>query len=233
MGATQYHSIFRFALSTFLIVFSIVVVGCTSGKRYPVGEQPPTAQTKEIRGEAYLFDAKVHRKDKWNSFRLEIYQSDSVLGLGGRGYLGKGVLKGRLTTDTLKVYFPSADEYVLEPVTELLESQECLITVPPFSIVALFRNLPDSADLDSSITVQSDYENSDRPTFKISLPGCPWLLEVTYDYHSTGWRIREFMFEDGHGNDLVARRREYREDTGLSPEKFTVAIPPGAVRIIP
>ena len=233
MGVAQYYSTIRFGLSTLLIVSSIVAGGCTSGKRYPAGEQPPEARAREIKGEAYLFDARVHRQDKWNSFRLEIYQSDSVLGLGGRGYLGKGVLKGRLTADTLKVYFPSADEYVLEPVTELLESQECLVRVPPFSIVALFRNLPDSAELDSSITVHSNHEDSDRPTFKISMPGCPWLLEITYDQHSTGWRIREFTFEDGQGNDLVARRREYRENTGLSPEKFTVAIPPGAVRIIP
>lgn len=205
--------------------------GCASRKTTTVGEE--TAGSGKVRAEAYLFDARMHRDGKMNTFRLEIFQTDSVLGLGGRGYLGKGILKGRMTRDSLQAYFPTANEWVYSSVSELLESTACPVTVPNLDLISLFTTLPDSASWPAKVLVESDYEDSDRPTFTIHMSDCPWQIEIEYDRQDSGWRIREFYFTDGESNDLRAKRREYKADVTVDSDKFAVSIPSDARRIIP
>jgi hypothetical protein len=172
-------------------------------------EDATTAGYREkIPVEAYLFDAKIRRDGKVNSFRLEIFQTDSLLGLSGRGYLGKGALKGWLGHDSLKVYFPTVNEFVYESVGDLLRSFDCSFDMPDIDLLSLFTRLPDDALFDVRLTVESDYSNHKRPEFVVFVSDCPWRIELQYDERKPGWRIRSFYFLDGNGSRPTAQRRE-------------------------
>lgn len=216
----------------FLVFTGIIAVlaGCASK---PHGAMIEEAAKIEVKAEAYLFDARMHREGKMNTFRLEVFQTDSVLGLGGRGYLGKGILKGRMTRDSLEAYFPTANEWVYSSISELLQSTARPVAVPNLNLISLFTLLPDSVTLPAEVVVESDYSDADRPFFSLHMERCPWEIQIFYDKQDSGWRIREFYFTDGESNDLRARRREYKSDVTVGFDKFVVPIPPDARRIIP
>jgi hypothetical protein len=164
---------------------------------------------------------------------LEIFQTDSVLGLAGRGYLGKGALKGWMRSDSLKVYFPSTHEYVYEAQGRLLRSFECTFDMPEIDLLALFSTLPDEILFDSRVTVEPDYSNHKRPSFVVYVDDCPWRIELTYDKRPPGWRIRSFSFFDGDEKRLTARRREYKKKAKVKPIVLQAPIPNDAVRVFP
>lgn len=227
-----YRKRIRLLPGMFLLITLGVFAGCASRPHGAMSEEAAAGEI-DVKAEAYLFDARLHRNGKMNTFRLEVFQTDSVLGLGGRGYLGKGILKGRMTRDSLEAYFPTANEWVYASIGELLESTDCPVTVPNLNLISFFVTLPDSVELPSDIVVESDYGDPDRPTFSLHMNKCPWEIQIIYDRRDTGWRIREFYFTDGESNDLRAKRREYRADATVGSDKFTVSIPPDARRIIP
>ena len=222
------------AIAAFVICAALsVVVNCTTQTVPPAGVEISQEKREKVVAEAYLFDAKLRREGKVNSFRLEIFQTDSIMGLAGRGYLGKGALKGWVKPDSLKVYFPTAHEYLYKSVGELFGSFECTSDLPEIDLLGLFSALPDSAELDSRVVIDADYSNDERPVFLLSVSGCPWRIEITYDRRDPGWRIREFSFDDGNTNELSARRREYRDEARVKPIVFEAAIPMDAIRIYP
>ncbi len=98
----------------------------------------------DVQVEAYLFDAVVLRGQKRNTFRLDVYQTDSIMALTGRGYLGKGALKGWMTRDSIKVLFPATNEYLYETIPALIGSIACLGDTAEINMFALFSALPDS-----------------------------------------------------------------------------------------
>lgn len=191
------------------------------------------ASEDRIRVEAYSFNSRLWRGDKPTTFKLEVYQTDSLLGLAGKGYLGKGALKGRLTADSLEVYFPSTKEYLYEPLEELLATGECPLPLADMNILSLFSNLPDSIALDPSLRIRADYGNPDRPEFDLSKTGCPWRIHVVYDLKAPGWRIREFDINDGKQTRLRGRLDKYKEATSVKANRLSVLPPAGAVRISP
>ena len=183
--------------------------------------------------EAYLFDAKLRRQGKPTSFRLEIFQTDSVIALGGRAYLGKGALKGRLTTDSLEVYFPSSNEYLYESLSNLFATAECTNAAPKLRLLHLFTSLPDSLAEMEGMSVVSDYTDRKRPEFVISLHDCPWRIELTYNRHEVGWRIHDFKFDNGNDITLKAKRRTYKKKAQVPCSKFQLVLPDSATHIIP
>lgn len=216
------------------VVALVFVVSCTSGYRIPpVGEEKVETAHEKIEVEAYLFDARLRRRGKPTSFRLEIFQTDSVLALGGRAYLGKGALKGRLTADSLEVYFPSSNEYLYESLSDLFVTTECPNKLARLNLLRLFDSLPDSVEEMGSVRVMADYSNSKRPQFNIFLQDCPWEMELTYDWQGTGWRIRHFKFDNGKEISLKAQRREYKKKAFVRAGKFVLAIPVDVLRITP
>jgi hypothetical protein len=183
--------------------------------------------------EAYLFDSRLKQKGKWNSFRLELYVTDSAVAMAGRGYLGKGVLRGRLTSDSLEVYFPTTNEFVYEETGSLLSSMECAIDTPGLDFGRLLSVLPDEFALDPRLSLDTDYSKSNRPRFTISDTNCDWRLQLIYDQRKVGWRLREFRFDDGSGRELTGKRREFRDRARVRLNKFHWTVPDDAVRIIP
>jgi hypothetical protein len=222
-------AIFRWVI---VVALALFMAGCAATHRAPSGEEGAAPEAK-VRAEAYLFDARMHREGKMNTFRLEIFQTDSILGLGGRGYLGKGVLKGWLTRDSLEAFFPTVNEWVYASVGGLLASSDCPVNVPDVNLLSLFTTLPDSMVLPEGIVLQSDYEDSNHPKFSLFMSNCSWRIDVEYDHQESGWRIEEFFFTDGVSDDLRTKRREYREDVTVNRDKFELSIPADARRIIP
>jgi hypothetical protein len=200
--------------------------------------RPPTETAKEVRPadavRAFLFDAELRRAGKPTSFRLEIFQTDSAMALSGRGYLGKGALRGRATADSLLCYFPSTNEYIDEPVLNLMHALECEIAPKGINLVTLLDRLPDSTSLDPTIKLVSNYQDGKRPSFIVYVENCPWQMELTYRQESiASYRLDEFFFFDGKETRLKATCREYKQSATVKPDRFEVRIPPDAQRIIP
>ena len=210
-----------------------VLVGCAGVYQGVDGEGERAGKSAggEITADAYLFDTKTYREGKLTSVRLEIFWTDSVMALGGRAYLGKGALKGRLTRDSLTIYFPTRKEYLDEPIHEALTSSDCPFSLGALDVLDLFRSVPDSNSFAGDISLVSDYRKADRPVFTISKDGCDWRLKLEYDYKSGTPRIRRFEFENGERLLLKANRREFRSNRRVKASKFEVDIPLQAVKI--
>jgi len=193
-----------------------------------VSEQAPDA----VVAEAYLFDARVKRDGKPTSVRLEIYRTDSVIALNGRGYLGKGAFRGRLEHDTLVVYFPTTDEYAIEPVADLFASLACSVGMQEFPLGKLFVRTPDSIDM-GDVAVVADYRNADRPEFELGRDGCGWSLRLQYDRRGERWWLRDFRLETEPDFELRGQRRTLREQARVPLSRFRVVIPEGAFRVFP
>ena len=183
------------------------------------GKRPSKSTSGKVTADAYLFDTKTYRDGKLTSVRLEVFWTDSVMGLGGRAYLGKGALKGRLTRDSLTIYFPTRKEYLDEPIHKALASSDCPFSLGALDVLGLFQTVPDSASIADDISLVSDYGKADRPVFTITKDGCDWRLELEYDYKSGTPRIRRFEFEDGERFCLRANRREFKADRRVKTSK--------------
>ncbi len=216
------------------VVALALLAGCSTWhKKYAADGQRLQSDQEKIAVEAYLFDARLRRKGKPTSFRLEVFQTDSVVALGGRAYLGKGALKGRLTSDSLEVYFPSSNEYLYETIRELFLTAECSQAPIELNLLHLFTSLPDSTEAMENIRIATNYDNSERPRFLIFLPDCHWHLELTYERQETGWRIRKIDFDNGRDVSFKATKRTYKKKVQIPLSKFRLVAPDGATRIIP
>jgi len=230
MKNMKFHIFIYFILAGLIYLVS----GCGGSYRgRALTEEQKEVRDKKIKAEAYLFDAKLRREGQVNSFRLEIFQTDSVLGLGGRAYLGKGALKGRLTADSVLIYFPTRGEYVEEAVADFFQTLECPLALTGDDILTFFRQTPDSIALTEGIEVTANYADEEKPYFVVSSPDCPWRIELTYDLRKTGWRVAEFAYSDGEGLRIEAIRREYKAKAKVKTAKFMVDIPPRSFRIEP
>lgn len=209
--------------------------GCQSGPSGTGLSGIETALETKIQAEAYSFNARLRRQGKPTTFKLEVYQTDSLLGLSGRGYLGKGALKGWLTSDSIKVYFPSTKEYLHDPLSAVASSGECASPLGGLNVLDLFAQLPDSILNGTDLMVNADYSKSKRPQFLIESADekCNWRLDLTYDRKKTGWRIKRFEFDNGSGTTLRGIRDRYRAEAKVALKRFMPRPPPGAVRIIP
>lgn len=229
---------FRTTTSTWLwlLLFCLPLqFSCSTNKSQlsPHEQSLKSDKDEKIVVEAYLFDAKLRRDGKPTSLRLEMYQSDSVIGLNGRGYLGKTGLKGILTADSLVLYFPTTNEFVAEGTAGLLASLPCEIDTRSLDLFSLFTNLPDSLSLDSHVRVESDYSKSNRPHFLLSIPGCLWEIRLIYDWKKQGWRLREFTYQNGKNTSFRATRREYRHRSKVRSSRLILNIPVSATRVSP
>lgn len=211
---------------------ALLAGGCGGAGQAGPGEETAVAAAK-VEAEAYLFDTFIHRDGKRTSVRLELFATDSVLAAGGRAYLGKGALKGWIRGDSLKIYFPQSDEYVYEPLDDLMRSAECGDGSPDIRLLDLFFHTPDSVTLDPRIEVTGDWNDVDRPKFSLAMQNCPWQINLEYDRRKQGLRPREFRFDNGDNLQIEAKRREYRDRSSVTGAKFVLNLPQTAVQIIP
>lgn len=221
-----------FAVALMAILLSMS--GCGQDLR-PIAAQERPAVAKpstEIEVSAYLFDAKLRMEGKPRSFRLEVFLTDSVAALAGRAYLGRGALRGRLTSDSLLVYFPSTDEYVDESAIALLSASECLDSAGEVNLLKLFTSAPDEV-LDSKRFFIAVDTSGGRKSCQVSAGGCPWKIDLLYDRDGDSWRLRDFAVDNGRDIQLTAKRRTFKEHTNIDRSRFQVPIPATASLIRP
>lgn len=218
---------------TSLMTCLILLNGCASTRQTQSTVKQEVKPDEKIGVEAYLFDAKLNKDGTRTSVRLYFFQTDSVIAISGRGYLGKGALKGWLTDDSLYVYFPSTNEYLYEAVNDLFGSFDCSDELPLFHLMALFSQLPDEVieDVNASVVINND--NEKRPKYEIQFLHCPWKIEITYDLQDKGFRIRNFTFDDGNETSLQSNRREYKESREVKTARFESMSSSDMTRIIP
>jgi len=198
-----------------------------------MGEEGYSSDDNRIEVEAYLFDARYYDHGKPTSFRLNVYYTDSIMAVGGKGYLGKGALKGWMRADSLEVYFPSAKEYLYEAIDDLMRLTDCSVEPVRLDILSFFTRLPDELAADDGLTVFEKERDDNKATFTLYQTGCDWQLDLEYDSHDLGWRLKEFEFTDGHDTRLRARRREFKPNANVKSRRFALSIPNSAVRILP
>lgn len=219
----------RTAIGGFIL---LAIAGCSGPQRSAAGhEQSPQKKSDKIRAEAWLFDARVWRDNKPTSFRLEVYRTDSVTALSGRGYLGKGAMKGRINNDRLYVYFPRSNEYLDEPAGSLLDAMGCSNGSPQVDMLALLTDVPDSVDGLKNVEVTASYLDPDNPTFVLYARGCSWQLDLSYDLRKVGWRLKAFEFDSGDGVRLKATRRTLKQRAKVPVKRFQTMHPSDAYRI--
>ncbi|MBU8933793.1 MAG: hypothetical protein KOO62_07275 [candidate division Zixibacteria bacterium] len=194
-------------------------------------ESASGGKVDKIRAEAWLFDARVWREGKPTSFRLEVYRTDSVTALSGRGYLGKGAMKGTIRDDRLYVYFPRTNEYLDESAGSLLDAMGCSDLSPRVDILALLTDVPDSVDGLENVQVTASYLDSEQPSFVMYSRGCPWQLDLKYDRRKVGWRLKAFEFNSGDGVRLKVKRRTLKPRARVPAKRFQTTHSPDARRI--
>lgn len=224
-------------LTRFILAASVIPMCFGCGPKFTAEPTVDAYQAKgpdqKVQVEAYLFDAKIRRDGKPTSLRLELFQTDSLVALSARGYLGKGALKGRLTADSLEAFFPTRNEYLHEAVRDLLFGSSCTHTIDHLDFPSLLRTLPDEMNLGDAQLVRLDENNGKRPHFVITWPECTWRLELTYDTRKSGRRLLKLLFDNGDDISFTAKRRVYKASTRVNKNKFELPISPDATRIIP
>jgi len=193
------------------------------------------AADDKFRAEAYSFNARLWRDNKPNTFKLEVYQTDSLIGLSGRGYLGKGALRGWIRSDSIMVYFPAANELLHESVEALVAASSCQVPLSRLDFLQLLKQRPDSITLPEQVSLGVVSDESDRAKFKLAGPGeeCRWELTLDYRRRDAGWRIDEFYFDDGRATRLRGSCELYRAEARVPVKRIDPAPRPDAVRIVP
>ncbi|MBD3258210.1 hypothetical protein GF377_07230, partial [candidate division GN15 bacterium] len=186
----------------------VALVGCGGG--YAGGAAAERLE-REITADAYRFNARVYADGKPTTFKLEIYHTDSVVGLYGRGYLGKGGLRGRATRDSLELYFPNSKEYLYESLVTMIQSSACPVPIGRLNLLDIFATTPDKIEFDSSITVIRNDEDRDEPRFIVYNEACPWQIEVTYRQRDNDeFRVEDFEFTDGDKYRMWGRLERFK-----------------------
>jgi len=212
-----------------VFAISIILMSC-GGTQNRVGSEESLPGT-DVTVEAYLFDVQLRRNGKPTSIRLDLYQTDSAVAIFGRGYFNKGAFRGRLTDDSLQIYFPSAHEYVNESVEKLFRSFDCESELMGINLLSYFTMSPDSTQISENLMIAPLENAKGHKTQRISSRNCDWQLTLEYAIEEAGWRIDRFDFNDGKEVTLKGSRRNYKDTAKVSSERFLVLIPANAKRI--
>jgi hypothetical protein len=210
------------------------MAGCAPTRQNAVpGEELKNPGTEQ-RGTAFLFDVKVNRNGKKNSVRLDIYQRGDSLSVFARGYLGKGALKGLLTSDSVIAHFPTEEEYYTGKLESLI-SDSCQFGQNLERIlVTIFRDLPDTSDLPSDISLRTLEDGKKKKRYHMESGRCPAAIDLQYDYHDKQFILEQIGFAlSDNSFQLDGKRRDFRTNVKIPEEKFQVNIPETATRIYP
>jgi hypothetical protein len=211
---------------------ALALSSCGVGRKEVHGGEEQVARGK-VRADAYLFDTKIRRNGKPTSIRLEMYRTDSVVALAGRAYLGKGALRGRMTADSLEIYFPTANEYLYSSIADAVNNLKCNIKLGHIDLLHILTTPPDTVSFAKPLQLRSDTTDQNRRSYALWVNDCPWQMTLLYDWVNSRWELREFKFDSGTGTELRAERREFDRNVSLDADRFAVHYPGDAVRLEP
>ncbi|MCH9024853.1 MAG: hypothetical protein IH931_05915 [candidate division Zixibacteria bacterium] len=209
--------------------FLTVSISC-GGYGLSVTDETGVGQQK-VEVEAYLFDVKIRRKGKPTSLRLDLYQTDSVIAMFGRAYFNKGAFRGRLTGDSLHIFFPASKEFLQESIDALFSTFNCQGDLTGLPVFNYFSALPDSALSETGLEIITLIDENKKKSFEISAAGCSWLMSLKYFKEDKGWRLNEFKFDDKQSVRIKGSRRIYKSSAKIPSGRFELAIPSDSYRI--
>jgi len=227
-----------------LLIAILILGGCSLAHReHPIAkeeiplakEEIPQSQLQAGNGNAYLFDIKINRQGKKNSVRLELYQVGDTMSFFARGYLGKGVMKGLLSRDSLIVYFPTENEYYTGKVADLVDNPCLNTTGIEDLIIELFQGTPaDSGYSDGRFYVTVLKEEPALHQYRLQSTSCPEGISLEYKLDGGRFVLNEIQLRtDDKFFEFAAHRRNVRLNVEISPEKLHLDIPETAARITP
>ena len=217
-------------LSNLLALLLLAVSISCAGYGFSVTDDNRVGQQK-IEVEAYLFDVKIRRKGKPTSLRLDLYQTDSVIVMFGRAYFNKGAFRGRLTSDSLHIFFPASNEFLQESIDALFSTFNCQGNLTGLPVFKYFSELPDSALSETGLEIRTLINENKKKSFEISASGCSWLMSLKYFKEDKGWRLNEFNFDDNQSVRIKGSRRIYKSSARIPSSRFELAIPSNFYRI--
>lgn len=229
----------RFLFLSFILC---LMLGCAVANRGKWKTEKIASEQKserqaltEGRGDAYLFDLKIYNKGRKNSVRLDLYRNEDSLALYARGYLGKGVLKGLISQDSILTFFPTENQFYSGEMGRLL-SGNCFENIPfERMLIDFFKITPDKIDYSFGKAYLSILE--EKPGFRkyrLVAQNCSEYIELEYDWKKGQFVLKQLKYskEDGQFR-LDAKRRKFKLNIKLPAEKFQISIPSTASRIYP
>jgi hypothetical protein len=221
----------------FIAIALIFICGCALARRpHPKIEgETPSIKSTDSRGDAYLYDLTIVRKGKKNSLRLDLYHFGDTLSFFARGYLGKGVMKGLLTPDSLFVYFPTEDEYFAGNIEELADNRCLEGNNVERTIISLFSRRPSEAGFAAEgFYVVAIREADTQCEYRLQSGACPEGIRLLYDFQGGKFAIKECELKTGNkAFNFRAVRRRWRLGANIPREKKELIIPESAVPIFP
>lgn len=233
-----------------LVFLCIIAVGahlgCGSGRNTGLkpSEQIGAIVGDKIVCDAFLYDVKHVQDGKPTSIRLDCYRVDSVMGFAGRGYLGKGAFRGRVTRDSLVMYFPAANEFWAGRLDSLASASDdsgaCIATLQN-ALVSILD--PSGATLSreswlstsegdtfsgSPISEHSTQQGREAPVLRQYHKG-PCHMDVWYRTYQGIYCASSLEIKDGRGFRITGMLRERRFSVKVTLDKFEPRIPYDAV----
>jgi hypothetical protein len=208
-------------------------------------------RSEQFRSAAYLIELRVNDDGQKYSVNTELYFSGDSVGFYGRGYLGKGAYRGQIIDDRVIIYFNNQDEYFQGPLADIGTGAEC---ASPGEVLLVALSLlsrreepvdPDEFVYPSSKEIRYHFGRFERTVTlnKKGFPKSEKLIDpvctdsIFIKYHSTSrkfpfYKIQYLVFyNEGYNFRAKGFVREQKYNIDLKPKKFTVNIPPSAVRL--
>ncbi len=210
-----------------VLLFAFLLTHCSSGRKAePAQETVSAIEPGKVFADAYLFDCKLKRQGKSNSFRLELFVADSIAAFSGKGYLGKGIFSGLLTRDSIYIVFPTKKEYMAEAVTTLLRSGDCVPELSDSNVHSFLLPLTQVMAADAARKTQTR-------TIDKQGDNCSLSLHFSYKKRNQRWYPDQIQYEDNRDNRLTAKSREVKIRAKIAVNRFRFSPPGQAVRIFP
>lgn len=230
----EYNGMLRASCLAVITGGCLLSAGC-GGSYYAgtVPEEYSAAKTEvKVEVEAFLFDSRIRRDGKPTSFRLELFRTDSIIALSGRGYLGKGALRGRMTADSLEIYFPASNEYLYESLGDIANSSSCPEGLRGLDFLGLLTTLPTNDHIASGVAIECDSSKTERRHFTLTWVDRHWEMKLEYDRREIGWRLLKLSFVDDK-TSFKTTRRSMKRRAEINQNRFRVFVPEDALKIIP
>lgn len=217
----------------FSVVSLVALIGCVPKKMSPApsGEEKQPSQNidmDKVIVDAYQFEALFRQSGKPTTLRLELFCTDSLVVVIGKGYLGKSGIRARVSADSLLAYFPTRKQYVSDALPNLLSEVACDSNPPHLNLAALFRQLPTEESIPEPIRVIANTKNADHPRYLLFVPDCTWQMEVEYARSDTSWRVSSFTWQGIQNSTFEATRKNYRQRVAIPAERMRVVLPENA-----
>ncbi|MFH2035862.1 MAG: hypothetical protein ABIJ45_05610 [Candidatus Zixiibacteriota bacterium] len=189
----------------------------------------------EGKGDAYLFDCKIFREGKKNSFRLDVYRSGDTLSLFARGYLGKGVMKALINPDSTLIYFPTENEHFSGTLDKLVTGKCAESLIFEDILLKLFMMTPPEINESyDGFYLKIINQNSKQQDYQLNSTVCDESIDLTYKLLKDRFIIDNIEYENESGSfKFLAENRKTRIGIDLPANKFQLQIPSNSNKIGP